>query len=130
MDADGDRRLSRHDCAESQRLAPFPGPILTCCLLIRSLAEESAEGDLEASCSPRLLDSVFGFFSGRVAGGGQFAGGMAPKVEVVDDVGVVAFGIEAVQAGGLNDRRERGPHPVGPPTSIMQAAPYTLAGQA
>jgi len=38
------------------------------------------------SGSPRLLDSDFGFFSGRVTGGGQFAGGAAPKVEVVDDV--------------------------------------------
>jgi len=58
-----------------------------------------------------LLDSVFGFFSGRVAGWGQFAGGAAPEMEVVDDVGEVAFGIEAVQAGGLNDRRERGVDP-------------------
>jgi len=32
-------------------------------------------------------------------------------MEVVDDVGEVAFGIEAVQAGGLNDRRERGVDP-------------------
>jgi len=60
------------------------------------------------SGSPRLLDSVFSFFSGRVAGGGQFAGGAAPEMEVVDDVGEVAFGIEAVQAGRLNNRRERG----------------------
>jgi len=45
-----------------------------------------------------LLDSVFGFFSGRVAGGGQFAGSAAPEMEVVDDVGEVAFGIEAAAA--------------------------------
>jgi len=51
------------------------------------------------SGSPRLLDSDFGFFSGCVAGGGQVAGGAAQEMEVVDDVGEVAFGIEAVQAG-------------------------------